>query len=176
MSRPRKFSPEQLDMVRADYTSSGSFREVGRMWGVDGETINSLLNPEHREKRLVEQTTKRRKSRPRPERLDPPEKVLFWGAKKRAREYSVPIDILPDDIVVPTICPILGIPLVYGARTGKPQAGSPSLDRIKPELGYTKGNIRVVSFRANTLKSDATLAELELVLEDLKGFSKRGYV
>ena len=45
---------------------------------------------------------------------------------------------------------------------------SPSLDRIIPSLGYVKGNIRVISFRANTLKNNATLSELELILEDAK--------
>jgi hypothetical protein len=34
------------------------------------------------------------------------------------------------------------------------------LDRLIPELGYVKGNIAVVSTRANTLKRDATPEEL----------------
>ena len=43
---------------------------------------------------------------------------------------------------------------------------SPSLDRIVPELGYVKGNIRVISNRANHLKSDATLEEHRKILLD----------
>jgi hypothetical protein len=37
---------------------------------------------------------------------------------------------------------------------------SPSLDRIKPELGYVPGNIQVISARANVMKNDATPEEL----------------
>jgi hypothetical protein len=39
-------------------------------------------------------------------------------------------------------------------------AASPTLDKIIPELGYVRGNIAVISHRANRIKSDATLAEV----------------
>lgn len=42
---------------------------------------------------------------------------------------------------------------------------SPSLDRIKPELGYVKGNIRVISFKANSIKNDASIEELRQILQ-----------
>ncbi len=45
---------------------------------------------------------------------------------------------------------------------------SPSLDRIDSTKGYTKGNIWVISNRANTLKNDATLSELKLLVERLE--------
>ena len=38
---------------------------------------------------------------------------------------------------------------------------SPSLDQIVPGLGYVKGNVQVISHRANTLKSDGTLEEFK---------------
>jgi hypothetical protein len=65
-----------------------------------------------------------------------------------------------DDISIPDHCPILGIPLF--PRRGK-QGGSdnsPSLDRIEGKFGYVKGNVIVISNRANRLKSDATIKEL----------------
>ena len=43
---------------------------------------------------------------------------------------------------------------------------SPSLDRIVSSLGYVKGNIRVISYKANRVKSNATLEELRKVYED----------
>lgn len=46
--------------------------------------------------------------------------------------------------------------------------GSPSLDRIDSSKGYVKGNVRVISARANMLKNNATVEELTLVLKDLK--------
>lgn len=39
-------------------------------------------------------------------------------------------------------------------------AGSPSLDRISPELGYVPGNVRVISDKANRLKGSRNLTEL----------------
>jgi hypothetical protein len=44
----------------------------------------------------------------------------------------------------------------------------PSLDRIDNNKGHVKGNVRMISYRANVLKSDATVEELTLVLADLK--------
>ena len=38
-------------------------------------------------------------------------------------------------------------------------------DRVVPALGYVPSNIRVISFRANRIKSDASAAELRAVLE-----------
>ena len=45
------------------------------------------------------------------------------------------------------------------------------LDKIKKvllELGYTKENIWVISSRANLLKNDASIQELELLVKNLK--------
>jgi len=45
---------------------------------------------------------------------------------------------------------------------------SPSIDRKDSKKGYTPDNIWVISNRANTLKNDATIQELELLVENLK--------
>jgi hypothetical protein len=83
---------------------------------------------------------------------------MIQNARVRAREAEVPFTITKTDIVIPSHCPILGIPLFKGPRGGSDN--SPSLDRIKPEQGYVPGNIIVISNRANRLKSDATIEEL----------------
>lgn len=44
----------------------------------------------------------------------------------------------------------------------------PSLDRINPDRGYVPGNVQVISFRANTLKNNATREELAKVLAYMK--------
>lgn len=87
---------------------------------------------------------------------------MCTSAKQRAQKKDIPFDITPADIIVPTHCPILGIPIVLDADK-LPEAGSPSLDRLIPELGYVVGNINVISHRANLLKSDATLEESQRV-------------
>ncbi|MGQ2972040.1 MAG: hypothetical protein ACT6QM_05895 [Brevundimonas mediterranea] len=88
-----------------------------------------------------------------------PARALFDSAKSRARRSGVPFTITVDDVVVPTVCPVLAIPLVMGGN-GRFHANSPSIDRVIPALGYVPGNIRVISMRANRIKCDATREEL----------------
>ena len=97
------------------------------------------------------------------------ERLILYRARHRAKSLGVPFDLERSDIVIPARCPVLGMPLTF--RHGKGRGfhpDSPSLDRIKPNLGYVKGNIRVISARANLLKNDASVRELELVLADLR--------
>lgn len=89
-----------------------------------------------------------------------PERILWQSAKDRALKFNLPFDIEISDVVIPKYCKILGIPLFKGS--GGPTANSPSLDRIIPELGYIKENIQVISFKANTMKSNATKDEMIL--------------
>lgn len=85
--------------------------------------------------------------------------TMFHLARQRARARDIAFDIAKADIVIPERCPVLGIELSGGI--GKLHDGSPTLDRIDPKQGYVKGNIAVISHRANRLKSNASLEELE---------------
>lgn len=79
---------------------------------------------------------------------------------KCTREH-IPFDLSVDDIIIPDHCPILGIELEFGKSDGeKWRDNSPSIDRIIPSLGYVKGNVLVISYRANRIKNDATIEEL----------------
>lgn len=99
---------------------------------------------------------------------------LWHAAKTRAAKKKLPFNISPEDIVIPAVCPVLGIQIVRNkGNNGSRNASSPSVDRIYPELGYIKGNVRVISLRANILKNNATLAEIELLLIDAKKISQR---
>ena len=91
---------------------------------------------------------------------------LMWGrAKKRAAERGIEFDIAVSDIIIPTHCPVLGIPLVIGEGRRGPASSSPSLDRMHPELGYVRGNVTVISHRANIMKQDGTAEELRKVAD-----------
>lgn len=98
--------------------------------------------------------------------------MLWRGARYRAKKKGLDFDITFNDIHIPSFCPVLGIPL-FPSNTGKTGffPNSPSLDRINPKGGYTKDNVRVISCRANLLKSNASLEELEKVVADLKALS-----
>ena len=83
------------------------------------------------------------------------------SCKHRALKNNIPFDIELSDLEVPEICPVLHIPIRL-SKTGKQTANSPSIDKIIPEMGYTKGNIQIISNKANKMKSDAT--PLDLIL------------
>lgn len=83
---------------------------------------------------------------------------MLWMAKNRSFKKGLDFNIDESDVFIPEICPVLGIPLK--SQNGKASDNSPSLDRIDSKKGYVKGNVIVVSRRANMLKNDATLEEM----------------
>lgn len=85
-------------------------------------------------------------------------RTILFNIKSRCRRNNIPFNLTLEDITPPEICPVFGIPLEKGDTKINPN--SPSVDRINPELGYVKGNIQVISFKANTMKSNATPEEL----------------
>jgi hypothetical protein len=95
--------------------------------------------------------------------------MLMW-AKIRAKERNLPFSITVEDIMIPEFCPVLGIRLEPGTR--QKHDASPTLDRIIPDLGYVPSNVRVISMRANRIKADATLEELERVVRYVKRETK----
>ena len=95
-----------------------------------------------------------------------PEYRMFCHAKENARKQGVPFSIELSDIVFPEFCPIFNTPLNRNnTKTGN---DSPSLDKLIPKLGYVKGNINVISYKANRIKSDASLEELTQLLDWLQ--------
>lgn len=95
-------------------------------------------------------------------------KMLVEAAKYRALEAGFQHSIYPEDIRLPTHCPVLGIPLVIGG-THATKDQSPTIDRIDNSKGYTPDNIRVISYRANRIKNDATPEEMRRVLAYMEG-------
>ena len=85
--------------------------------------------------------------------------LIMWRmAKQNAKKHSRPFTIEVKDVIIPEVCPVLGVPLT---RSGE---FSPSLDRIDSSRGYEPDNIVVVSRRANKLKRDMTLAEMRALV------------
>lgn len=89
---------------------------------------------------------------------------MWLQAKHRAKNRGIPFSIDLSDIVIPKICPLLGIPLVHGKV--RMDFNSPQLDRIIPELGYVKGNVQVLSMKANMSKARLTLDEMRLMVKN----------
>jgi hypothetical protein len=98
-----------------------------------------------------------------------PKARLFAHTKNRARKQGIPFAITIDDLPWSDICPILGVPLASTIGSGKGSGLSkdfaPSVDRIDNTKGYVPGNVVVVSWRANRIKSDATADELRRIAD-----------
>jgi hypothetical protein len=101
-----------------------------------------------------------------------PRRQLLSSAKARAKARGVPFLITLEDIVFPKngLCPYLGVRLMRNGQKFGPN--SPTLDSIIPSLGYTPGNVLVVSHRANTIKNNATWQELVAIGLKLKELTK----
>lgn len=90
------------------------------------------------------------------------EAQMLYAAKERAKRSGLAFNLDMSDIIVPERCPIFSMPLERSG--GLANVNLATLDRIEPALGYVKGNVWVISWRANKLKSDASLDELRTLL------------
>ena len=88
-------------------------------------------------------------------------RIIYNRLKQSAKSRNIPFDLTItqlNDLTFPISCPILGMPLKFNRE--RMQDDSYSIDRIDSTQGYTIDNIRVISWRANRLKNDATNEEL----------------
>jgi hypothetical protein len=102
---------------------------------------------------------------------------MWRGAKFRASRDNLPFDITVDDLTIPEFCPVLGIKLDCSG-SAEERDTAPSIDRIIPEEGYVKGNVCVISQKANRLKNNATIDELMAIVDYLLlnlGLRKENY-
>jgi hypothetical protein len=94
-----------------------------------------------------------------------PEAQMWSKARIRARKLGLPFDILPSDVVIPEMCPLLEIKIQV--QKGTSSGNSPTLDKIIPHLGYVKGNVWVISKKANQIKTNATFLELKTFFKNM---------
>jgi hypothetical protein len=95
-----------------------------------------------------------------------PAYYLWRTARARAKQCGIAFEIDVTDICVPETCPITGERidvLVSNYQTGA------SLDRVINSLGYVKGNVRVISRKANRMKGDATIEDLLRIVAYMRG-------
>ena len=82
----------------------------------------------------------------------------------RAEAKGIPFDITHKDVECPEECPILKVPLIRGEKNRK---YSPSVDRMSANIGYLKGNVRIISRLANSMKSDASPEEIKTFCDNI---------
>lgn len=94
-----------------------------------------------------------------------PFKHKCMRAKSRAQSLGVPFDLTPEylELLWTGVCPVLGLEIeLTGDRVDELIA---ELDRFIPEKGYIKGNVQFLSRRANRMKGNFTISELEKLLQ-----------
>ncbi len=85
------------------------------------------------------------------------------SAKGRAKRKGLEFNLTLDDVVIPVICPVFKTPIKR-----------PSLDRLDNTKGYIKGNVFVISYRANCIKNNATIEELFAIVRYIQENSRGG--
>jgi len=95
-----------------------------------------------------------------------PEKHLWSSAKYRAKKESIDFNIEISDVIIPAKCKYLNF--ILTSKKGNRRCDElMSLDRIDSKRGYVKGNIEVISYKANRMKNDATLDELIIFAKNI---------
>lgn len=103
-------------------------------------------DPEHRKKELEKKNISYRKNI---------QTAILARARIRAVKNNFEFTITKEDIIIPKFCPILEVPLIVGTKGN--YLFAPSLDRVDNTKGYIKGNVRVISMLANSMKNTADL-------------------
>ena len=95
-------------------------------------------------------------------RINNPEWYMHYKARRRARDNNIEFNIEVSDVVMPKKCPVFSQYELKKeiSNISGPKPWSPSLDRIDNTKGYVKGNVQVISNKANTMKGNATPEEL----------------
>lgn len=96
-------------------------------------------------------------------------RCLVSSARTRANRKGILFDITEEDLIIPEVCPLLGILLVIGNNVDT-RNSSPSIDRVDNALGYIRGNVRIISFLANSMKRDVPKAQLLTFADNIKQY------
>jgi len=93
----------------------------------------------------------------------------FCTRMQSAKRNNIPFLIEFESIEQPKFCPVLGIELNYSwSGNGIRDDAKATIDKVIPSLGYVPGNVFVISWRANKLKSNMTLDELQKIMNYIK--------
>ncbi len=93
----------------------------------------------------------------------PLEKRILNRCKSRAVKLKRDFDLDLSDIIIPEVCPVFKTPFIYGHPDW-----TYSIDRIDNRKGYVKGNILIVSNKANRLKNNASIEDLQIIIDFYK--------
>lgn len=96
--------------------------------------------------------------------------MILKQIRMRSKKQNIPFNLTVDYLVsiAPLRCPVFDIELGWCERNKTVKPHSPSVDRIKPGLGYTLGNVQWISHLANTAKSNLNFNKLHKFADWIK--------
>jgi hypothetical protein len=110
-------------------------------------------------------------------RLKYPRLHLLYRTRQSAKRRGIEVNLILRDIPeIPKRCPVfpwIKLKVQVGNGREVKYYSTPSLDRIDSKKGYVKGNVRIISWRANSLKNNGTLKELEALVKDARRNQKK---
>lgn len=92
-----------------------------------------------------------------------PQGYLCTRIRNRAKEKGLEFNLEPSDFVVPDVCPVTKLKLFFTDHGITDN--TPTVDRIDNSKGYIKGNVAIISWRANKAKSDLSIDEIKALAE-----------
>jgi hypothetical protein len=135
-----------------------------RNGGKNGNCIKCSVYLKSENKKLNSKSKKTKWNRYyRKYRVKNKERIILNNAKRRSIKNNLDFNLTINDIIIPTHCPVLGIELCRDAPKVSPN--SPTLDRIDNTKGYVKGNICIISHKANQIKNCGTLEDHQKIVE-----------
>jgi hypothetical protein len=126
---------------------------------IDLEKRKWLVNNPEARKLSVKKYKEANKEKAQQYIVDNYEWHIWSRVSTRCKRSKVEFNLEVSDIIIPDMCPYLGIKLTRIQGQGR-QDTNPSIDRIDPSKGYIKGNIEVISDLANRMKNNATKEQL----------------
>lgn len=166
---------------------AGTCRECSNTYVATWKQTHSDRLSADRRKRYAETEGREVKERERRRRERVPLRVqcqrLRSGMAERSKKRRLPFEsdvltvaYLMDRIEKHPNCECCGNPFLIGAncaakqsvcvsKNGQKSDSSPSIDRIRPDRGYTVKNIAILCWRCNNLKRNSTPSELQMVCD-----------
>lgn len=169
---------EEISNVIEMGKEGATYQEIGDKYGVTRERIRQVIRqyvPNWQEiygmggRKAVKLEKYRKKwgtTRKVGDDLYDAQRSKFRYKKANAKHKGWTWELDFGDLEWPTHCPVLGMELDYFAETR--QENSVSFDQIDAGKGYVKGNVRLMSWRANRIKNDGSAEEHRLIANYLE--------
>lgn len=154
------------DKIISLVDSGKTYQEVASMFGTTRQNIHLIYRKQNPTKDRAEFGLGKKMSLRQPivritnkhtNDLSKRQGIMLSAKKYLAKNKGIPFNLEYKDVIWNTICPVLGVEIDYFASSR--QENSPSFDKIDPSKGYIKGNVAIISWRANRIKNDGSSEE-----------------